>query len=827
MKPIFSIRFWLPVLSLAFVGAMTPALALPPSTSEYVTDGQSIYNNDDTTDTFQLIKIVACFIKNTKPELKAGQGKYVAWIGQSTCEDYNSSSSDTEKRFNKVTVEAGTDSRGHVIVRFWLQALNDRTDNGVTTYYYEPIFVSVDITQGVALAPPYGYWTINYCKPTGSSLTATTCDEKGFAQVSPTTLKVYNKGLWDDGTTVSTRQGTINFDPLTNGEILTGRGSILVNETNPTNNNNNREAFSRFAFKPGYYRSKLFGTVNKDICYDRSAENGYENVWQTWLYNNDANATSGTGAYGQRFNMNGGMSIKKSPTDNENRGWASYWGIWFPEGVTKPTSGSTVYADVSGQTNKAYTYRKTTGNLQKNVITSGALSGIQGIPLTLTMPKNVAVAGSSSTTTSSTRVAWNGTAFVVSDFGGDATLGGKVLTFSEIINGYAIGQGWDNTYRSGSINMNQEGTNNWYQVVLGDGSGTVTTDSSLTPGCTWANNRVDCYLLVRSANNAKFTQRMQTRVLPGTSDATAVQALGDLVCTGSCIDNLGAQVQQGQVSISSALVYNYDATSGIMSVVRQGASDTSVAGTVQKPTTGWYHETEALVSSNNTSSLNSAKCQWDATAYCGWQLRENVSSGTFTYYTYSVSPDQWNDTEFLVDSSGSIVTFDVPLNLTYTVTQSKSPANGQTLNLQYQGNAQLNMPGHCIVRSTGVTVDCNTGSWSDKFYVNDFSVPPWKGTLNDYATDGTLTAKTPQATLIKLDNSSKSYLAKWMSKGVMFRTVTGGQCNDLTVPSQDSLVLPGLPDWTNPADPASSNYIGSWQEPSATPVIIDGVFVTQ
>jgi hypothetical protein len=198
-----------------------------------------------------------------------------------------------------------------------------------------------------------------------------------------------------------------------------------------------------------------------------------------------------------------------------------------------------------------------------------------------------------------------------------------------------------------------------------------------------------------------------------------------------------------------------------------------------------------------------------------------------------VSPDtRWGDTEFLTDSSG-IVVFDQPLSLVYTVNQSKSPANGKTLNLQYQGNAQLHMPGHCIVRSTGVTVDCNSGSWSDKFYVNDFSVPPWQGTLNDFQAAGTLNqTKTNQATLVKLENSNKSYLAKWMSKGVMFSTVTNGisdnaKCGLLTVPSQDSLVLPGLPDWANPADPSSSNYIGSWQEPSGTPIIIDGVFVTQ
>ena len=325
---------------------------------------------------------------------------------------------------------------------------------------------------------------------------------------------------------------------------------------------------------------------------------------------------------------------------------------------------------------------------------------------------------------------------------------------------------------------------------------------------------------------------METRVLPGSADATIVQNMGDLVCTGACIDKAGTG-NWGSVPIADTTVYNYNATTGVMSIKsKAGSTLASVVGAGQKPTAN-YLQTEPFIALSDKTNLNLAKCYGD-TAYCGWQIKESPRNGTFTYYSYSVSPvTRWGDTEFLTDSSGGGVVFDEPLSLVYSVTQSKSPANGKTLNLQYQGNAQLNMPGHCIVRSTGVTVDCNTGSWNDKFYVNDFSVPPWKGTLNDFQAAGTLDqTKTNQATLVNLANSNKSYLAKWMSKGVMFSTVAGGinnnaQCGDLTVPTQDALVLPGLPDWTNPADPSRSNYIGSWQEPSGTPIIIDGVFVTQ
>jgi hypothetical protein len=784
-----------------------------------------------------LIKIVSCFIKNTKPELKAGQGKYVAWVGQTTCEDTYSSSDSNEKRFNKATIESGSDSNGHLIVRMWLEAINYHDSTG--KYTYDPIYVHVDISQGVNVAPPFGYWTINFCKPTGGLLTVTTCDEMGYGQVTPSALKVYHKGTWDDGT-ISTRQGSISFD-VTNGEILTGKGSISIYEdrTHSSQGGSDREVSARFAFKPGYYRSKLFANA-QEICYDRKAENGYENIWQTWMYNNDPSVTSGTFAFGQRLNMTGGMSIKKSPTDNDNRGWASYWGLWFPDGVTRPTSGSTVYADVSGQTNKAYTYKKTTGQLNKNVITNGTLTGIAGIPLTVRLPKNIAVANQSSDTIANARVSWNTStnAFVVSDFNGDSTLGGKSLNFTDLINGYALGNGWGN-YRAATIGMNQEGTNNWYQITLGDGSGTVTSDITKTAGCGWNANHTswDCYLLPRSSNPtdsnpARFTQRMQTKVFPGSLDATSVQNMGELICTGSCIQNSGAGTW-GAVRISEAIVYRYDATTGVMSVVKKGTDTSStVTGVVQKPAPGSNSiDTDALIASTDTSNLTLATCD-GGTNYCGWKIREYPRDGTFTYYSYSVSPDtRWGDTEFLSDSSGVLV-FDAPLNLTYTVNQANSTANGKTLNLQYQGNANLNMPGHCVTRSTGVTVDCS-GSWSDKFYVNDFSVPPWKGTLNDFQAANTLTTtKTNQATLKKLDSTNKSYLAKWMSKGVMFRTIPGGtsnntQCGDLTTPVPGEIVLPGLPNWNNPASPTSSNYIGTWQEPTATPVITDGVFVTQ
>jgi hypothetical protein len=48
------------VLSSMCVSAF--AVDLPPATSDYVKDTQTTYNQDSTTDAFNLVKTVACFV---------------------------------------------------------------------------------------------------------------------------------------------------------------------------------------------------------------------------------------------------------------------------------------------------------------------------------------------------------------------------------------------------------------------------------------------------------------------------------------------------------------------------------------------------------------------------------------------------------------------------------------------------------------------------------------------------------------------------------------------------------------------------------------------
>lgn len=795
------------------------AQALPPSSSEYVTDPQTVYNNDDTTETFNLIKIVACFIKNTKPELQAGKGKYVAWIGANTCED-SSESSGSEKRFEKALIESGSNSQGQLTVRFWLESQDDNTNNGVTKWTTKYYFVNVNIAAGVNTAPPLGNWTIHFCQVATPS--STDCTALGFGQITPTNIKVFQKEVWNDGTRM-TRQGSINY-VLSNGEIQTGKGSIQLYEdaTNSNQNNQSRELYTRFAFKDGYYLNRPFGQTN-NICYDRSAENGYENVWETWLYNP---------IDGKRINHNSGMSIKKSTTSNsnENRGWASYWGIWFPEDK-KPALGSTVYADISGQTNKPYKYMKTAGTVYKNIIKKGPLADITEVPLTVSLPVSTSGVYGANQTKKDVRIKWTATStFQVMAVNGTTVTGTPTLSFNQLLEGNAIANGWTTgqyPYYNSSLYMNQEGTSNWYEITLGDGNGSsiAASNSGKQAGCVWSNNTVECNVVLRTAATATFLLRSQFRVLPGTTDAIVLANKGNLKCTGNCYKSDGTQ-DNGPVKVSDAPVYRYNSSTGLMSIINGNASTA-----ISKPTgTQWSGDTEPLIASTDTTSLNAAICQnWDSSTnqngnfYCGWKLKEGNSS--LTYYSYQINSQSWSDAEYLFDeSSQTPLFFDQPISTKYTVNQTKSPLNGQEVGIQYQGNGQLNLPGHCYSRSQDKNIEC--GNWSnDTFYVNDFIVPPWTKSLNDYVADGTAQTKTPQATLTNIEDTNKTYLTKWMRKGVIFRTVANGAntCSGLTIPAVGEITLPGLPDWSSPALSTSPTYIGPWQSPSGNPLYVDGV----
>lgn len=826
------------VLSSMCVSAF--AVDLPPATSDYVKDTQTTYNQDSTTDAFNLVKTVACFVKNSKPELKAGQGKYVAWVEKSKCDDQNqtTTSGDMTPKYQKATIESGSDASGNLIARIWLLNLSNKNNQWVT----KNIFAIVNISSGVNVAPPLGVWKMDYCSAPDALFD---CKESwGHAEVTATQIKVWQKGYWDDGVTYQVNQGVIAYD-LVGGSIDSGRGIVNVIQGGPQVGPTEKNYFSRFAFKPNFYLSHVndatTNNADKDICFDRRVANGYSNTWETWLYNNDATVTTGNKAFGNKTPLNGGFSIKKVANDESTRGWASYWGLWFPPDVTPPANGDALYGGPQNQ-NNTYTYKKVAGVLNKYSISKSNISVLTGVPININLvKKKVTSAQSTDTTWVNVRMHWNGSQFVVDAVNGDNQNMGNwkaSFTTSELIQANSSDGNWFNP----NIYAWQDGSPVSYQLILADGNANsaqniVAASSNSAPGCTWNNNVSTCILKLRdpsSQNPPIAISRSQTRVLPGTADALALdKSKVKLVCTGSCIGTTGAYVETtnpwGSVLKDSPVKYAYNAATGEMSLdsgkSQTGAPRTDVTTGVIVAPTDSGRNTQALIPDDAANAANLAALQCSNNLqYCGWTADEKISG---YYYGFQVGPNTWDNTSFLMNGS-TPVNFDPPMNLSYTVHQTGSPEDGKTVNFQYQGNGNLNLPGHCLQRSNASkTLDCGSGSWDDKFYANDFAVPPWSGTLNDIANPSQ--TQIDQATVKDANNGSVSFLVKWLRRGVLFNAVdvtnniNGSQCNGLTPPSATSLTLPTVADWKNPANPISSNYIGPWIDPSGPPWIMDGV----
>ena len=97
-------------------------------------------------------------------------------------------------------------------------------------------------------------------------------------------------------------------------------------------------------------------------------------------------------------------------------------------------------------------------------------------------------------------------------------------------------------------------------------------------------------------------------------------------------------------------------------------------------------------------------------------------SAPAVYYTWSTGTDQWNQSLWLTNGS-SVVAFDPPQNISYTVPAGASYGSyaGKTIQLQFNGFGNLNgIPGYCVDPVNNSTVDCST---ANARYVPMFSIP--------------------------------------------------------------------------------------------------------
>ena len=175
-----------------------------------------------------------------------------------------------------------------------------------------------------------------------------------------------------------------------------------------------------------------------------------------------------------------------------------------------------------------------------------------------------------------------------------------------------------------------------------------------------------------------------------------------------------------------------------------------------------------------------------------------------TYYTWQTGPNQWNQSLWLT-TAGSVVAFDPPQNIAYTVPTGSAYGaySGLPILLQFNGFGNLGgIPGSCI-NPTDNSAEALQHSGSS--YVPAFSIP-----------DG---ATMTLPSLSRIDDDAAHRQGAERGNPSQEPGHGAAQCSSMTL---TALTLPsgGLHDPSNPSD---SEYLGTMPTVTAAPKVIDGV----
>lgn len=730
----------------AALGAVSmTTVAAPPSTSPYVTDPQNLSVQDATAQGIGSLNLVLCVVAAMDPGDMVNAGPYVALVDMNKCQNAkggSSAQSSGATNYANAVVDVTRDSNSDPMIgKVWLSF----TQQGSLTQVY----AHLSATQSPATAPPYGAFRMDYIGKQDGNV--------GFNGYIDST----NPGVIDF---LETGQQSSNTALAMSATSTTsGSGTMFVGGNN---GGGNSPVTFNFAYNPGYFHRS---NGSDDQCFDRALANANLAVWQYGTYN----ANDGT----RVDQAHPGFPILATYSGSSYYGFANYWGINFqglsiPDGA--PVANLTVSDQRQGNTS-TYSLNKVGGKLTKWAQASTTLGALDGIPFTYTGDLTGLTSGNSSVTGMNNWVMqWNSTGSdftvvgiqVCSNNGCVNTAVSPVATVSTDAFDTLPISGFANSY-GGNINIPPiNGPHGASDSVF------YYTQSTVIPG----SSPLTLYCLNQCPTAAQITAASNSNGVTPFANGTDSQwfsapSLANTVSytfgASGLIDGAGAAVTWENPPQNSEYAQN-----GLQ--------------------TGWLLDSAP-------AKANCLPGSFDAQAgnFC------ELPSPT-TYYTWQTGSNQWNQSLWLT-SSGTVIPFDPPQNIAYTVPTGTSYGSysGLPILLQFNGFGNLQgIPGSCVNPDNNAPVDCSSPGAN---YVPAFSVP-----------DGTT------MTLPSLSGSSTTPLiVKALNGSILLKSLGSGatQCSSLTLAA---LTLPsgGLHD---PSSSADSDYLGTEPTVTAAPKVIDGV----
>lgn len=736
-----------------------PAFAAPGASSAYRTDAQSSHVEDATSEGIGEVNMIACIMSALRPDALVNQGDYIALVDKNKC--------DADKRSS--TANSGATSDGAQAAASYVTAVvnSSRASNHdpmiVKTWleleeegFHQTIYVHISATEAPSAGNAYGVFRLDYCgKVDGIS----GCPSRGY-------LEGTNSGL--------------NFYQLDDGGQDSQTTALRLTTANATSGSGRLQKDSQFehsAFTFGY-DSNLYRRAddNGEQCFSRDASDPGTglSVWRYGLYDADS---------GERITRNSGFPIEFSTGGQTYNGYLGYYGLSLPgDAMNALTNGSTVdkvdYSNGNSPTRTSYTVLKAPGKLVKYTRKTRSLRAMDKIRFTTFVDNNANAFFAGATPNTQYELFWD-------DANGQFVASGRVSCSD-------AGCQTEDLDSPHSISLSYWTTRGGVQGYSNSLGGEVFVSLQ------GVSEPVD-------SASVQVVYRQQDLVYPADLPAT-------LFCVQNCptaasmaayfsgtpgIDSpfVAATYNNWQPTPAASVVtYGTDAASATL---RDGAS-AAVAFADADAYRQYPMYQNGLRTGRLFTQLSEAQCDVSGTTFCDWKVND-----ASVYYQWETGPNAWNQFAAVKDSAGNFVTFDAPLQVSYTVPDGTAYGiyAGKSLVLQYGGFGDLwGIPGVCVSRLTNATVNCNE---QGSRYVPSFVIPY-------------------DSTAGQVSDGTKSYVVKWLDREIRFAQKPLSACDTagLTVPA--NVALPTASDLKDPTDASSDVYIGAKPTVTSAPRVIHG-----
>lgn len=590
---------------------------------------------------------ILCFIAQLKPELEVNEGPYTVLADMDSCfendsgGDDQSSGSQGAVSYTEVIVESTREdaSDAPLNVQIWF-VMEDGS-------FSQAIRVNGVIKEGASEENPYGSFVLSY--QFSDALDSTDPDAYGKGELATVDtldgfqgFTLYETSIRGQDESYETSASVVVNPSEDNGIALTG--FRRVGDDNDVENK---------AFAISYNSDQLLlqkaGTFSQ-LPYKNDDQSGTclsrdsftETVWRYGLY---------SVADGSSVDLNSGFPFLYDAdldSNNDSRGFASYWGIWTEGG--QDLSDVTVQRETfDGTTGAEYDLVQAQGRLMKNTVISLNLTEIDGIEFEY--------------------FEWNdsnqtGTDFIV-EYDANSTSFRKIATVERTDNGQSrtdLGSPVAISLASGeNLNMFSNQLGGGVQYL--EGSTDITffkqefiTGNETGTGELFENGTATLYCYERCPKAGMVTSDLSTYDGPYVTDSSTVGS--PITYT---ISNTGDNTLELMVS-TDVVAYPADAAD---------SNDNQHQ---------WGVRTGGMVT--DTSGLSATTDIYN-------------SQIVTVFYEFETGPNSWNRQAVLVDTAGDIVSFDKPIEFTYRHedsndrTGSAGDFDGQTVMLNYGGQGDL------------------------------------------------------------------------------------------------------------------------------------------